>query len=242
MKLPRFEAVAAARRLIRRRGWALAALLALAGCGAPPAVPDPARTRGTAAALPEFMRFGDGQLELQVSGQTCQLRWRGEFPADAVRTLGEALHELERRRCVRTGLALDLRGGDIGPATTLGAMLRNRQFDTALLPGSRCHTPCALVFAAGRQRLASPGSPAALVLLTQVRPDRDFGHAVCETELSRPQQLTLTRYLRAMLPAAAAAALYQKIGQASCRHAETLFPADALELGLATGLLPAPAH
>lgn len=226
--------------MIRLRRLALCALLALAGCaGVPPIAPAPQKPAASRAAPAEFMRFGDGGLQLQAADGACWLRWRGELPPDAVQTLGEALRELESRHCARKSLALDLQGGDIGPATTLGAMLKNRRFDTELLPGSRCHTPCALVFAAGRRRLLPQGNPAALVLLSQVRRDQDFGHTVCETELSRPQQLTLTRYLRAMLPASTAGTLYQKIGQATCRSHAILFPADALELGLATGLLPA---
>lgn len=227
--------------LLLSRRLVLCSLLVLAACAAPPLPPwpDAARTPASPGVSPESatLRIGDSELELQVRGENCRLRWRGEFPPDAVPTLNEALREMEQRRCTRKTLALDLQGGDIGPATTLGAMLKNRRFDTELLPGSRCHTPCALVFAAGRQRLLpEDGKPA--LLLTQVRRDQDFGQAVCETELSRGQQLTLTRYLRAMLPPQTATALYQKIGQASCRRHDTLGAAEALALGLATGLLP----
>lgn len=233
--------------LLLFRRWRLLALLALAGCAAPPppskppapaiAAPVPSRP-----APPSVVRFGDGlldQFELQVQGGHCLLRWRGEFPADAVAALGQALSEMEQHRCTRKTLVMDLRGGDIGPATTLGAMLRNRQFDTELLPGSRCQTPCALVFAAGRQRLIPEDGPTAQLLLSQPRRDQDFGQAVCETELSRGQQLTLTRYLRAMLPPATAAIVYQKIGRATCRRHDILDAPEALATGLATGMLPA---
>lgn len=228
--------------LLLSRRLVLCSLLALAACAAPPLPPwpDATRTPASPGVSPESatLRIGGSELELQVRGENCRLRWRGEFPADAVPTLNEALYEMEQIRCTRKTLALDLQGGDIGPATTLGAMLKNRRFDTELLPGSRCHTPCALVFAAGRQRLLPEGGAPAQLLLTQVRRDQDFGQAVCETELSRGQQLTLTRYLRAMLPPQTATALYQKIGQASCRRHDTLGAAEALALGLATGLLP----
>jgi len=232
--------------LLLSRRWRLLALLILAGCAAPlpppkPAAPAPAvgPPSPPRPAPPSVVRFGDGlldQLELQVQGGHCLLRWRGEFPSDAVSALSQALGELEQHRCSRKSLALDLRGGDIGPATTLGAMLRNRQFDTELLPGSRCQTPCALVFAAGRQRLMPEEGPTAQLLLSQVRRDQDFGQSVCETELSRGQQLTLTRYLRAMLPPATAAVMYQKISRATCRRHDILDAPEALATGLATGM------
>lgn len=231
--------------LLLSRRWQLLALLVLAGCAARPLPPPPAASPQPPARpsppppAPSSVRFGDGlldQLELKVQGGHCRLHWRGEFPADAVPALSQALRELEQYRCTRKTLALDLRGGDIGPATTLGAMLRNRQFDTELLPGSRCQTPCALVFAAGRQRLMPEEGPTAQLLLSQVRRDQDFGQAVCETELSRGQQLTLTRYLRAMLPPATASVMYQKISRATCRRYDTLQAPEALATGLATGL------
>ncbi|WP_137895026.1 hypothetical protein [Ramlibacter sp. 2FC] len=238
----------AALSLLSRR-WQALALLLLAGCAARPLPPQPAAAPpaplaqpSPAPKAPSSVRFGDGlldQFELQVQGGHCLLRWRGEFPADAVPALGQALSELEQHRCTRKTLALDLRGGDIGPATTLGAMLRNRQFDTELLPGSRCQTPCALVFAAGRQRLMPEDGHQAQLLLSQVRRDQDFGQAVCETELNRGQQLTLTRYLRAMLPPATAAVVYQKISRATCRRHDILDASEALATGLATGMLPA---
>lgn len=149
---------------------ALCGLLALAGCAAPPmpAVPSAAQAPAPPSTSqdPLLLRFGDSQLELQVHGGTCKLSWRGELPPDAVTLLSQALYEMEQRRCQRKTLALDLQGGDIGPATTLGAMLKNRQFDTELLTGSRCETPCVLVFAAGRQRLLTEASPPARLLLS----------------------------------------------------------------------------
>lgn len=221
---------------------ALCGLLALAGCAALPLPTGPRAAQAPAPSStsqgPLLLRFDDSPLELQVQDITCTLRWRGELPPDAVSLLSQALYEMEQRHCQRKTLALDLQGGDIGPATTLGAMLRNRQFDTELLPGSRYETPCVMVFAAGRQRLQPEGSPPARLLLSQVRPDQDFGRAICETELSRNQQLTLTRYLRAMLPLPTATAVYQKISRATCRRYDTLGAPEALALGLATGMLP----
>ncbi|UUZ73481.1 hypothetical protein LP415_09885 [Polaromonas sp. P1(28)-8] len=52
------------------------------------------------------------------------------------------------------------------------------------------------------------------------------------------QQLTLLRYLRAMLPLPTATSLYENIRQATCRSHETLGAPEALSLGLATGMLP----
>jgi len=225
------------------RRLAICGLLALAGCAAPPL---PAERGAQAPALPGgseapvFLRFGNSRLELQVQGQTCRLQWRGELPSDAVALMNQALYEIEQhQRCQRKIMALDLQGGDIGPAITVGAMLKNRQFNTELLPGSYCHTPCVLVLAAGRQRLLPDSSPPARLLLSQVRPDQDFGQATCATELSPGQQLTLLRYLRAMLPLPTATSLYEKIRQATCRSHETLGAPEALTLGLATGMLPA---
>lgn len=220
---------------------AICGLLALAGCATspPPAGPGaraPAVPGGSDA--PVLLRFDNSRLELQIQGQTCKLQWRGEFPSNAVALMNQALYEMEHHRCQRKIMALDLQGGDIGPAITLGSMLKNRQFNTELLPGSYCHTPCVLVLAAGRQRLLPESIPPARLLLSQVRPDLDFGQATCATELSPGQQLTLLRYLRAMLPLPTATALYEKIRQATCRSHETLGAPEALTLGLATGMLP----
>ena len=224
-------------RLIR---WmTLGCMVALTGCAGSPRISSQPETSQASTApstqLPDFLNFDGSQLQLQVRGRSCTLVWRGEFPADAVPLMREALSEVEKRPCLSRTLAMDLQGGDVGPATTVGAMLKNRQFNTELLAGSYCHTPCVMVFAAGRQRLMpGSGAPASL-LLTQLRPDQDFGRATCASELSLGQQLILTRYLRAMLPLATATALYQKISQASCRSHDTLGAPEALALGLATG-------
>ncbi len=220
------------------RRLVLVSLIILSGCAAvpdgssKPQVPDRSATDSS-----QLLRFDAGQLELQAQAGLCRLRWRGELQSDAVQSLGEALRALETRSCTRKTLALDLQGGDIGPAATLGSMLKNRQFDTELLANSHCHTPCMMVFAAGRQRQVPDASQAARLLLTQPRPDQDFGQTTCATELSLGQQLLLTRYLRAMLPLSTATALYQKIGQATCRSHDTLGATEALALGLATGTL-----
>jgi hypothetical protein len=241
--LPEFRAPGMPAVLLQLTRWlAMCGLLVLAGCAAP----LPPAGRGAQAQAPTgdsqtplLLRIGNSRLELQVQGQTCKLQWRGEFPPDAVTLMNQALYEMEHHRCQQKILALDLQGGDIGPAITLGAMLKNRQFNTELLPGSYCHTPCVLVLAAGRQRLLPESIPPARLLLSQVRPDLDFGQATCATELSLGQQLTLLRYLRAMLPLPTATSLYEKIRQATCRSHETLGAPEALSLGLATGMLPA---
>ena len=72
------------------------------------------------------------------------------------------------------------------------------------------------------------------MVFSRIPPDHDFGHQTCKSEPSRAQQLTLTRYLRAMLPEPTATAVYQKLLAADCRTADAYGTAEALAMGLAT--------
>jgi len=178
--------------------------------------------------------YADGSVQVRRHGAQCQLQWQGAIHAGALQRLRQALSALEAQPCAARTATLDGLEGTVGDAITAGAMLRNRRWDTALPPGSACRTPCWLVFAAGVQRQMPDGPSPARVVFSQVPPDADFGHHICATELSRPQQLTLTRYLRAMLPAPAATAVYQKLLAADCRSADAYSPQQARLIGLAT--------
>lgn len=217
-----------------RGGWGAVAAIAatvLAGCGAPAPLPAPDAPSPTERSH----GYDGGVVVVARSGTACELRWQGALHAGAVPRLRQALTEVDGQRCERRTLVLGGVDGTVGDAITVGAMVRNRGWDTALAPGSACRTPCWLVFAAGVQR-HMPGGPApARVVFSQIPPDADFGHQTCATELSRPQQLTLTRYLRAMLPAPTATAAYQKLLAADCRSADAYGPQQARLIGLATG-------
>ena len=183
------------------------------------------------AALPPAT---DEHFLLRQQAQSCVLELRGAIDASTVRRIEAPLRSVERLDCARKVLLLRAEDGIVGDAITLGAMIRNRGYTTQVAPGGACRTPCALVFAAGIERwLPAEPQPARLVW-TLIPPDADFGHRQCEAELSRAQQVTLMRYLRAMLPPQAALTAYQNLQAADCRSAVTTDPAQALASGLAT--------
>jgi hypothetical protein len=207
--------------------WPLKALaavvLALTGCaGAPP------------TASPKAPAYDQLPLEVERHGGNCHIRLTGPLDDEAVRSLRYVMTELEQTTCRSKRVLLDLQGGRIGSAITLGALIKNRGYDTQVQPGTTCLTPCLLAFAAGRQRIMLPSVPPTRIGFSQIPPDADFGHQTCETELLSSQTLTLTRYLRAMLPLATANTVYQKLTAATCQRTDYLGPADALALGLAT--------
>jgi hypothetical protein len=205
-------------------GLALAALLA--GCGT---TPSPTGTQSGDAST-----AARGTQVTDTRGATCTLTLNGEIHAGTVRRMGVALQDLERASCTSKRLLLNAGPALLGDAITLGAMLRNRGFDTQIQAGTRCETPCLLVFAAGSQRVMPEQPRPAQVVFSRIPPDQDFGHQTCKSEPSRAQQLTLTRYLRAMLPEPTATAVYQKLLSADCRTADTYGAAEALAMGLAT--------
>lgn len=212
-------------------GLTLAVLLA--GCGSPPTrtttEPAAATARGT-----QTHAYEGGTLVTDTRSAACTITLNGEIHAGTVRRMGLALQDLERAGCSSKRLVLNAGPALLGDAVTLGAMLRNRGFETQVQPGTQCETACLLVFAAGTQR-ALPDQPRpARLVFSRIPPDHDFGHQTCKSEPSRGQQLTLTRYLRAMLPEPTATAVYQKLLAADCRTADAYGTAEALAMGLAT--------
>lgn len=230
----RFAARTALRPWWRWSVWGvgLAVLAALAGCGTP--APRPGAASAPATSDRDF-GYDGGSVTATQTGAACELRWQGALHAGAVPRLRQALDAVDRQRCERRTLVLGAVDGAVGEAITIGAMVRNRGWDTAIAPGGLCRTPCWLVFAAGAQRHMADGPTPARVVFSQIPPDADFGRQTCATELSRAQQLTLTRYLRAMLPPPTATAVYQKLLAADCRSAEAYGPQQARLIGLATG-------
>lgn len=215
------------------RGWGpVAALTLVAGCSAPPA-PPPAAAPAPATGQQSYAYDG-GVLRAAWTARACDLHWHGALHAGALPRLRQALADLDARACARRTLWLVDVDGSIGDAITAGSMVRNRGWDTALPAGTVCHTPCWLVMAGGVHRTIADGPTPARLVFTQVPPDADFGHHTCATELSRAQQLTLTRYLRAMLPASTATTVYQKLLAADCRSADGYDAQQAALIGFTT--------
>ena len=92
---------------------------------------------------------GDTRIELQRSAGNCELTLTGEIDQNAVNRLSQSLNRLEKENCGQRWMVLNAPSGQIGAAVTMGAMLRNRNFNTRVAPGSDCLTSCVLVFAAG---------------------------------------------------------------------------------------------
>lgn len=219
-----------------RQLTAAAALVWLAGCSTPlpPSGAPSTEPAGGRRAVTSYT-FDGGRIEVATSAQACQVTLIGEIHDATVRRMDQAMQQVAQARCQEKWLVLNVSNGLLGDAITLGSMARNRGYDTQVQAGSTCNTPCLLAFAAGRTRIM-PASPApARIAFSQVPPDQDFGRTVCETELSRVQQLTLTRYLRAMLPSNTATTVYQKIQAATCRSTDVYGPDQAVVIGLATG-------
>ena len=182
----------------------------------------------------QTVTFPGGQWQLAGRDGVCGLTLLGEMNDGAVRRSYAVLQAAEDAGCAVRTLGVQTRGGTVGSAVTLGAMVRNRGLDTALVPGAWCDTPCLLVLAAGVQRRVPEHPQPARLVFTQIPPDADFGQQRCATELSRAQQLTLTRYLRAMLPQDTAATIYQRLASADCRESVIWSPLQTLAADLAT--------
>lgn len=202
-----------------------AALLALAGCAGSPPTPPAASPKQPAYELP---------MEVDRRNGNCHILLNGQLNDDAVHSLRFVMTELDKTTCRSKRVLLDLEGGLVGSAITVGAIIKNRGYDTQVQPGTTCRTPCLLVFAAGRQRIMLQSVPPTRIGFSQIPPDADFGRQVCETELTPSQTQTLTRYLRAMLPVPTATAVFQKLSAATCQRTEYLGPAEAAALGLAS--------
>jgi hypothetical protein len=209
----------------------LLAIILLVGCaGAPPArSPTPATPTVARPSTPVDERL---PLEVDRRNGNCHIRLSGTLTDDTAHDLRYVMSALEKTNCRSKRVLIELQSGLIGSAITVGAIIKNRGYDTQLPPGTTCLTPCMLVFAAGRQRLMLPSSPPTRIGFSQIPPDADFGRGVCETELLAPQAQTLIRYLRAMLPVTTANTVFQKLNSANCRSTEYIDPAEADALGL----------
>lgn len=206
----------------------------IAACTTPPGEPS-TNARAGAAGGTSSLSFPGGTINVDTRGAGCQITLNGELHDASVRRMDQAMQQVAQARCRDRLLVLNVSNGLLGDAITLGSMARNRGYDTQVQARTTCNTPCLLVFAAGRNRTMPTGPAPARIAFSQIPPDQDFGRTLCETELSRAQQLTLTRYLRAMLPSNTATTVYQKIQAATCRNTDVYGPDQALVIGLATG-------
>ncbi|MCX7814684.1 MAG: hypothetical protein N2256_04235 [Tepidimonas ignava] len=199
----------------------------LAGCAAPPQPAPALQPPPTALEL----SYDGGRVALMRDGAACTLRWQGVLHAGALARLRQVLDSDSARACTQRRAWLQGLDGALNDAVTAGAMLRNRGWSTAVATSTVCTTPCWLVLAGGQPRRVEVG---ATLVLTPLPPDPDFARGPCGGEPSRAQQLTLARYLGAMLPDPTAVALHRRVVGADCREPPRLDAAQALALGLAT--------
>ena len=202
---------------------ALSAAVWLAGCSTPP------KPSATADA-------GVARIELERRAGQCELTLTGDIDQNAVQRLSQSLSRLEQQSCTERWLVLNAPHGQIGAAVTMGAMLRNRNFNTRVAPGSDCLTSCVLVFAAGRERVLGVHPSLARIGISRVPGDAEISTPRCEPEIGRAQALTLTRYLRAMLPPPTAEAVFHVMAQADCKANLFWRPAEVTGMGLATAV------
>ncbi|WP_029462088.1 hypothetical protein [Serpentinimonas barnesii] len=219
------------------RIFALAVLaLLVVGCATPtppPAAPTPA---AAAAAPPGLstLPFEGGHLLLDTRSPACTITLQGQIHEGTVRRLHTGLQQLQGARCSSRRLLLEATAGELGSAITIGSMLRNRQFDTQVQPGRTCDTPCLLVFAAGTQRTLPLLPQPALLAFTPLPPDLDFAPRTCHSQPNAAQQLTLARYLNAMLPEPSSSTVLRQILAADCNGPTRIGAQQALAMGLAT--------
>lgn len=185
---------------------------------------------------PAAGKDGVARIELDSRAGRCDVNLTGDIDQNAVNRLSQSLERMDQQGCKERWMVLNAPSGQIGAAVTMGAMLRNRNFNTQVASGSECLTACVLVFAAGRERVLASNPPLARLGISRVPPDADFGTSRCEAEISRAQALTLTRYLRAMLPAPTAEAVFHVMAQADCSANLYWRPADVVGNGLVTAL------
>ncbi|MFZ2737501.1 MAG: hypothetical protein WBI20_01770 [Burkholderiaceae bacterium] len=212
-------------RLVRSFLSALA--LVLAGCAG---TPDTSSTKSRSSRLAQPAL----PLEVDRSHGNCHIRLDGVLDDITSHSLRSVMAELEKSNCRSKRVLIDQINGQLGSAITIGSIIKNRRYDTQLMPGATCLTPCLLVFAAGNQRIAVASTPPARLGYSQIPRDEDFGRKVCATELSTAQTLTLTRYLRAMLPVETANTVYQKLTAANCLGIDYQTAAQAQAIGLVT--------
>lgn len=218
-------------RISSKAALILCLLLVLGGCSTPKTAPPPEPDAKTTSAATPSER---SDIELDQRAGLCHVLLRGNLDEYTARRLRQTMSEIDLTACRSKRVLIDLQGGLVGSALSVGAIIKNRGFDTQIQPGTVCLTPCLLVFASGRERIMLPSVPPTRIGLSQIPRDEDFGHRVCATELTAPQALTLTRYLRAMLPLATANTVMQKLLAATCDRTEYLDAAAAQSLGLTT--------
>lgn len=220
----------------------LAGLLALgltawmAGCSTP-TPRSSSTTAAPAAKSSTAFVFGTGAWLADRVGDVCTLSLRGGPDDAAVRQARQAMDWVAQAGCTRKLLEVNGPHGVVNEAITLGAMARNRGYETVLPAGAICATPCLLVFAAGTSRWLPAHPASAQLVWSQIPPDQDFGRQTCETVWSRGQQQTLQRYLGAMLPEATARRSVTTLQAATCQRDTREGPDEALASGLATGRL-----
>ncbi|BAL23830.1 hypothetical protein [Azoarcus sp. KH32C] len=182
----------------------------------------------------ESFPYRDGTMSLRQRGAECEVTLSGEITPAAVSALSLVTADMAKRNCGAKWLVLDNVDGQVGPAITIGSMLRNRGFNTRVAPGSTCLTPCLIAFAAGTERHIPPGPNAARVGFSQLPPDEDYARGRCETALDNRQLISLSRYLRAMLPDSAGDLVMRELRATDCRGVRPLPTTDAMAAGLVT--------
>ncbi|HJV26762.1 MAG TPA: hypothetical protein VJ673_13830 [Aromatoleum sp.] len=182
----------------------------------------------------ESFPYRDGTMSLRQHGAECEVTLSGEITPAAVSALSLVTTETAKRNCGSKWLVLDKVDGQIGPAITIGSMLRNRGFNTRIAPGGACLTPCLIAFAAGTERQIPPAASAARIGFSQIPPDEDYARGRCETALDNRQLISLSRYLRAMLPDSAGDFMMRELRSADCRGVRPLPVNDAVAAGLVT--------
>ncbi len=224
--------------MMQSKKWFGLLTAVLVGCaGAPDMKPAQEKLQATGSQPKTYppMPYDGGVISWPNPSNPCVLQISGQVHDGTLQKARVAAQTVESAKCPTPTARLKLSQARLGDAVTLGAILKNRNFSTELTPGAVCDSLCLLVFSAGRERWL-PAANAAKLSITQVPPDADFGHQVCESEWSAGQRTTLTRYLRAMLPNNTAAEMLQKMQASNCKTTETLLPSQAVGMGLATGV------
>jgi hypothetical protein len=101
-----------------------------------------------------------------------------------------------------TTVALDSPGGTVADALAIGKLIRERGFATSVAAGALCASSCPLVFAGGKQRLATAQSAIGVHQIYAAAPTGSLASrlAAAGTAMSEAQSMTaeISRYLGAM--------------------------------------------
>lgn len=98
-------------------------------------------------------------------------------------------------------IALDSPGGSVGDALAIGKLVREKGFDTSVLSGSLCASSCPLIFASGKERIATPQSAIGVHQIYASTPTpSSFGLAAAGNAMADAQKTTaqITRHLAEM--------------------------------------------